>query len=199
MSASSAKTPSGIVGPTFGTASRPEPPSRSAVVLSFFAILVMALSLGPSFAHLLEAPPRLTAWPPELWREATVFHGQFAYFAIVGAPLDVGAIVLGAIMTVVVRRRRPAFRLAMAGTILFAVSLATWISMVAPANAILAQWVPGPIPDDFAAVRYRWEAGHIAISAIKTAGLCCALAGGLSLGRSRVTEADRGSHAPAAR
>jgi hypothetical protein len=53
------------------------------------------------------------------------------------------------------------------------------------ANAILAQWVPGPIPDDFAAVRYRWEAGHIAISAVKTAGLCCALAAGLSLGRSR--------------
>jgi hypothetical protein len=184
MSASSAKTPSGIVGPTFGTASRPEPPSRSAVVLSFFAILVMALSLGPSFAHLLEAPPRLTAWPPELWREATVFHGQFAYFAIVGAPLDVGAIALGAIMTVVVRRRRPAFRLAMAGTILFAVSLATWISVVATANAILAQWVPGPIPDDFAAVRHQWEAGHIAISAVKNAGLCCALAAGLSLGRS---------------
>ncbi len=131
MSASSAGTPSGIAGPTFGTAGRWEPPSRSAVVSSFFAILVMALSLGPSFAHLLEAPPRLTAWPPELWREATVFHGQFAYFAIVGAPLDVGAIVLGAIMTVVVRRRRPAFRLAMAGTILFAVSLATWISVVA--------------------------------------------------------------------
>jgi hypothetical protein len=129
MSAGSAKTPSGIVGPTFCTASRRKPASRSAVVWSFFAILVMALSLGPSFAHLLEAPPRLTAWPPELWREATVFHGQFAYFAIVGAPLDVGAIAL----------------------------------------------------------------------AVKTAGLCCALAGGLSLGRSRVTEADRGSHAPAAR
>ena len=180
MNHSSARTPSGTVGPNVGAVDRWDPPSRSAVALSFFAILVMALSLGPSFAHLLEAPPRLTAWPPELWREATVFHGQFAYFAIVGAPLDVGAIVLGAIMTVVVRRRRPAFRLAMAGTILFAVSLATWISVVAPANAILAQWVPGPIPDDFAAVRYRWEA----------------LAGGLSLGRSRVTEADRGSHAP---
>lgn len=199
MNPSSARTPTGIVGPTCGTASWRDPPSRSAVVWSFFAILVMALSLGPSFAHLLEAPPRLTAWPPELWREATVFHGQFAYFAIVGAPLDVGAIVLGAIMTFVARRRRPAFRLAMAGTILFALSLATWVSMVAPMNAILAQWVPGTIPDDFAAVRDRWEAGHIAISAIKTAGLCCALAGGLSLGRSRVTEADRGSDAPAAR
>jgi hypothetical protein len=185
MSAGSAGTPSGIVGPSVDTANRPELPSRSAVVSSFFAVLVMALSLGPSFAHLLEAPPRLTAWPPELWREATVFHGQFAYFAIVGAPLDVGAIVLGAIMTVMVRRRRPAVRLALTGTILFAVSLATWISVVAPANAVLAQWVPGPIPDDFAAVRYRWEAGHIAISTVKTAGLCCALAAGLSLGRSR--------------
>ena len=185
MRASSAETPSGIVGRTVDTASRPEPPSRFAVVSSFFAVLVMALSLGPSFAHLLEAPPRLTAWPPELWRETTVFHGQFAYFAIVGAPLDVGAIVLGAIMTVVVRGRRPAFRLALAGTILFAVSLAIWISVVAPANAILAQWVPGPIPDDFAAVRYRWEAGHITMSAVKTAGLWCALAAGLSLGRSR--------------
>ena len=41
-------------------------------------------------------------------------------------------VVLGAVMPVVVRRRRPAFRLAMAGTLLFAVSLATWISVVAP-------------------------------------------------------------------
>ena len=126
-------------------------------------------------------------------------HGQFAYFAIVGAPLDVGAIVLGALMTIVVRRRRPAFRLAMAGTILFAVSLATWVSVVAPMNAILAQWTPGPIPDSFTAVRDRWEAGHIAISAIKTAGLCCTLAGGLSIGRPPATEADRRSAAPAAR
>jgi hypothetical protein len=57
MSAGSAETP-GIVGPTFSARSRREPSWRSAVVSSFFAILVMALSLGPSFAHLLEAPPR---------------------------------------------------------------------------------------------------------------------------------------------
>ncbi len=76
-------------------------------------------------------------------------------------------------------------------------SLATWLSVVAPMNAILARWVPGPTPDDFAAVRSRREAGHIAVSAVKTAGLCCALAGGLSLGRSRVTGANRGRDAPA--
>ena len=40
--------------------------SWAAVVWSFVGVLVMALSFGPSFAHLLEAPPRLAVWPPEL-------------------------------------------------------------------------------------------------------------------------------------
>jgi len=38
MNPGSARTPSGIVGPTFGTAHPREPPSRSAVVSSFFAV-----------------------------------------------------------------------------------------------------------------------------------------------------------------
>jgi hypothetical protein len=166
--------------------------SRAVAVWSFLAMLVMALSLGPSFAHLLEAPPRLTLWSPELWREATVFNGQFTYFAVVGAPLDVGAIVLGGIMAFLVRRRRPAFGLALAGTILYAAALGTWVSVVAPMNAILAQWEPGPLPVDFAAVRDRWEAGHMAITGIKVVGLGCVIAAGLALGRQRVVAQDQG-------
>jgi hypothetical protein len=159
--------------------------SRTVFVWSFLALLTMALSLGPSFAHLLEAPPRLTVWTPELWREATVLNGQFAYFAIIGAPLDVGSVLLGAVVAIVIRHRRPAFWLAMAATVLFATSLATWFAVVAPMNAILAHWGPGPIPDNFEAVRNRWEAGHIVISAIKVVGLSCMIAGVLSLGTRR--------------
>lgn len=77
-------------------------------------ILVMALSLGPSFAHLLEAPPRLATWTPELWRETTTFNGQFMWFAIVGGPLDVSAILSGAAMAFLLRRERTPFRLALA-------------------------------------------------------------------------------------
>ena len=165
--------------------------SRAATTWSFLAVLVMAVSLGPSFAHVLEAPPRLTAWPPELWREATVFHGQFAWFALVGAPLDVGSILLGAAMAVVLRHRRPAFGLVLAATVCYAVSLATWLAVVAPMNAVLAQWEPGPVPETFEAVRNRWEAGHIAITAIKFAGLCCVIAGALSLGRQGAAQAER--------
>ena len=56
---------------------------------SLFVLTLAALSLGPSFAHVLEAPPRLTIWSPELWREATVFNGQFQLFATIGGPLRI--------------------------------------------------------------------------------------------------------------
>lgn len=140
---------------------------------ALLAIAVMALSLGPSFAHLLEAPPRLTVWSPELWREATVFNGQFALFATVGAPLDVGAILVGGVLALLLRHDRPALWFALGATLLYAASLATWFAVVAPANAVLATWQPGPVPDDFAAIRARWETGHILIAAIKFAGLLC--------------------------
>ena len=50
------------------------------VSLFLWAVLtatIAALSLGPSFAHVLESLPRLSQWSPELWRETTVFNSQF--------------------------------------------------------------------------------------------------------------------------
>jgi hypothetical protein len=140
------------------------------VVWSLAALTVTALSLGPSFAHVLEALPRLTVWSPELWREATVFNGQFSLFAVVGAPLDIGAILVTAVLARLTRGDRPAFRCALAGAVLFAASLSVWFAWVAPANAVLATWSPGPIPEDFQAVRNRWETGHMAVAGVKLAG-----------------------------
>jgi hypothetical protein len=134
------------------------------------ALVIAALSLGPSFAHVLEAPPRLAAWPPELWREATVFHGQFQLFGMLGGPLDGGAILVLATLAWLSRREGPAFRPALAAAVLYALSLAAWVAVVAPANGVLATWRPGPIPPDFAAVRLRWETGHMVVAALKLAG-----------------------------
>ena len=107
---------------------------------SVLSATIAALSLGPSFAHVLEAVPRLTVWSPELWREVTVFNAQFEYFAIVGAPLDVGVIIVLGILTFLLRGRQRAFRLALLATLLYAAALATWFLWVAPANAVLATW-----------------------------------------------------------
>lgn len=144
---------------------------------SLVALTIAALSLGPSFAHVLEAPPRLMVWTPELWREATVFNGQFRLFGILGGPLDIGAILAVAALAYGLRGDRGRFRLALAGAVLFGLALVAWLGLVAPANAVLATWHPGPIPEDFYAVRNRWETGHMVVAALKLLGfLATALA-----------------------
>lgn len=139
-------------------------------IWTLVALTVAALSLGPSFAHVLEAPPRLAVWSPELWREATVFNGQFRLFAVVGAPLDLGIIPVLGVLAYLLRHEPDRLRFALAGAVLFALALAAWIALVAPANAILATWQPGPIPVDFHEVRNRWETGHMTVAALKLMG-----------------------------
>jgi len=139
-------------------------------IWSLVTLTLAALSLGPSFAHVLEAPPRLTVWSPQLWREATVFNGQFELFALIGGPLDVSAIVTTAVLAFLLRGDRSRFRFALAGLVLFALSLAVWFGWVWPANSVLATWQPGPIPESFVAIRNRWETGHMAVAAVKLIG-----------------------------
>ena len=134
------------------------------------AVVIAALSLGLSFAHVLEAPPRLNIWPPELWRETTVFNGQFKFFAVLGGPLDVAAVLAPAALAFASRGTRQTSLLFAAAALFYAVALALWFGLVAPANAIMATWTPGPVPADFHAVQLRWETGHMAMAAAKLIG-----------------------------
>lgn len=132
----------------------------------FLALVLGALSLAPSVTHVLEAPPRLWHWSPGLWREATVFGAQFAFLARVAAPIDVAAILATAVLALNLRGER----WAMAAALLFLAALLAWFALVAPANAVLATWLPGPIPPGFDAVRLRWESGHAAVATLKLMG-----------------------------
>jgi hypothetical protein len=136
----------------------------------FVALLFAALGLGLSFAHVLEAPPRLLEWSPQLWREATVFGGQYALFGLVGGPLDVLSILALAGLAFLMRDDRGARVAAVAAMLLYAAALGAWALVVAPANTVMAGWTPGPLPGNFAAVRDRWEIGHMIAAALKLAG-----------------------------
>jgi hypothetical protein len=151
------------------------------------AIVIAALSLGPSFAHALEAPPRLKVWSPELWRETTVFNGQFRLFLAVGAPLDMAAILAPAIMAFAVRDDPRSCLLFVAAAAFYAVALALWFGLVAPANAVLATWTPGPIPADFRAVQWRWETGHMAVAAAKLVGFVFAALALIAIGARQIS------------
>ena len=128
------------------------------------------MSLAPSFADALESYPRLTIWSPELWRDATVFNAQFYLFAVIGAPIDILAILLPAGLTILLRGERPQFALALAASLTFALGLILWFTIVATANSVLATWRPGPIPADFDGIRRQWEFGHLTIAGVKLIG-----------------------------
>jgi len=140
------------------------------LVLGLTVLTVAALSLGLSFAHVLEAWPRTFFWPAELWREATVFNRQFVLFLYVGAPLDLAAIGLPALFAYAVRHDRRRLAFAVTASALYAMALIVWASWVAPANDVLASWTPGPLPLDFDEIRAKWESGHIVVAAIKLLG-----------------------------
>ncbi|TGP23569.1 MULTISPECIES: DUF1772 domain-containing protein [unclassified Mesorhizobium] len=148
---------------------------------SVLTITIAALSLGPSFAHALESLSRLTRWSPALWREATVFNAQFQLFLLVGAPLDLAAILCPALLAWMLRAQATAFWFVLVATLLYAVSLALWFGLVKPANDVLATWTPGPIPENFAAIRLRWETGHMAVTAAKAIGFISLAFGMLSI------------------
>lgn len=160
--------------------------SGAVIVLAATAAIVGALSLGPSFAHVLEAGPRLTLWSPDLWRETTVFNQQFRLFAAVGAVLDIAAIICPTALAYVLWGARPASAYAMSAAVLYAVALVTWLLWVRPANSVLATWTPGPIPADFEQIRLRWETGHMAVAAIKLGGFVALVLSLLSAGRNPV-------------
>jgi hypothetical protein len=139
-------------------------------ICRLLALVLAALSLGPSFAHVLEAPPRLLVWSAELWREATVFNGQYRLFGLIGGPIDILAVAATAVLAWLVRDDRPGFWFALGAALLFAAGLAVWLSVVSPANGVLAGWKPGPLPADFESVRRQWETGHMIIAALKAVG-----------------------------
>ena len=145
---------------------------------------VAALSLGLSFAHVMELLPRLTQWSPELWRETTVFNAQFWLFAVVAAPLDLCAIAFPAVLALILHADRSAFRFAVAAAVLYALALAAWFALVAPANSVLSTWTSGPVAGNFDAIRLRWETGHMAVASIKLIGFVALVCSMLSMRRS---------------
>ena len=147
------------------------------------ALILAALSLGPSFAHLLERPPRMS-WPPQLWIAATNFGGQYAWFGRVGALLDPATVLVLLLLAWQGRRYRPDFVAAAASFLLFSAALACWALVVQPMNVVMAGWTPGSVPADFETVRARWETGHVIVAALKLAGLV-ALAFAVLPGRDR--------------
>ena len=104
-------------------------------ITRFLSLLLVALTLGMTFCHVMELPGKLrlegAAW-------LTVQQNLYVAFGVVGAAIEVLAILLTWVVVVQVRSRRPA----------------------------LSGWTPATLPADWTSYRQQWEIGHAIHSAL---------------------------------
>lgn len=133
-------------------------------------LILAALSVGMAFCHTLELPAKMQ-YDATLW--TTINQSLYQQFgSLPGIFSEVGAVLAAIGLTVLVRKRRPAFYWTLAGAVLLTLSLVVWFTLVAPMNAEFAQWTVNSIPANWMQVRNQWEYSHAARFVLQLIGLC---------------------------
>ncbi|MFI0424650.1 hypothetical protein [Spongiactinospora sp. 9N601] len=149
--------------------SRGSGPGRA---LGVTAAILVALTLGLAFAHAME-------WPVKMRYDAVTYtainRSLYRYYAVVGGPLEVAAVLATAVLAFR-SRGRPGFRSYLAGTIGTAAAFAVWLGVVQPANAAYG-WAVAAIPADWERWRTQWETAHAARAVLLLLALVLILAG----------------------
>jgi hypothetical protein len=121
------------------------------------SLILCALLLGTTFAHLLEirAKARMDG---ALW--TTLQHNLYRAFATVGGTVEIGAILATAGLAWSAYGGRGRW-VALGAWVCFVAAFApVWIGVVAPVNREVARWTPGSVPTDWTRWRRRWDLGH---------------------------------------
>ena len=130
------------------------------------AVVLTALTMGMAFAHTLELPQKM-GYDAVMW--TSVMHGLYLYFAIIGGPVEVAA-VIAALVFAVRYRGRPGRRLAAVGAACFVIALAWWFAVINTANSVIGKWALNAVPADWERWRMQWEFGHAAHFVLAFAG-----------------------------
>jgi hypothetical protein len=136
-------------------------------VVRYLSLLLVALTLGMTFAHVMEIPGKLRL-DGVTW--LTVQHNLYIAFGVVGAVIEVLAIVLTWLLVLMVRRGHPAVWWTLAAAVCVSAGLADWFLLVAPMNVALSVWTPETLPADWTRYRDQWETGHAIHAALFALG-----------------------------
>jgi Domain of unknown function (DUF1772) len=133
-------------------------------------IILVALFLGLEFAHTLELPAKMQ-YDGTLY--ITVQNSLYRYFGAPGpgAWITVGAVFAAILLTILVRKRRPAFWWTLMGTICLAIAFPlTYFLKIEPINVVMEQATAMTLPTDWEQLRNQWEYAHATNFAFSLAG-----------------------------
>jgi hypothetical protein len=136
----------------------------------FAALILTALSLGLSFAHVLEMPAKF-AYPPDVY--VTLQNSLYVSFGPpnVGAFVEPGAILAVVSLAYLVRRRRRALWLTVGSAVCLLLAFpVVFFIFTEPANSFFRAARLASLPADFEAYRRQWEYSHAARFVLHAAG-----------------------------
>jgi hypothetical protein len=127
--------------------------------VQFLAVLMTALALVPTGAHLLELPNKI-----DLPRDAYLtVQGIYAGWTWLGIA-DLAALVLNVVLAIRLRRHRLAVYFAWTAALCFVVFFAIFFLWTFPTNRATANWTA--VPDDWIVLRRDWEYSHAVNAAV---------------------------------
>jgi hypothetical protein len=135
-------------------------------LIQFLAIILTALALVPSGAHLAALPNKMAMAQAAYFVAQQIYNG-WALFGIV----LFGAFVANLAHTIVLRRLGRSFGYALASLLFIAAGLVIFFVWTFPTNQATNNWTV--VPTNWNKLRIQWEYSHAATAMMTFAALVC--------------------------
>ncbi len=127
--------------------------------LQFVAILLTAISMSAGWAHLLELPNKMTLSRDDYLVVQQIYRG-WAWLGIA----VIGSLFSAIALAFVQRGRGAPCRYAIGAALCIAASLVVFFTVTFPVNQATQNWLV--VPENWQALRWRWEYSHAANAAL---------------------------------
>jgi hypothetical protein len=134
-------------------------------IVQFLALVLTALALVPSGAHLFEFPGKINLGAEQYFIVQSIYRG-WSLFGIV----LVRALIANLALALLLRGRGAPFALALFGFFCIALTLVIFFIWIYPANQATNNWTM--IPNGWEQLRRHWEYSHAANAVITFAAFC---------------------------
>lgn len=123
-------------------------------LVRFLSLLFTSLGLGAGMAHALALPNKINLSAEEYLTVQQIYRG-WAFLGIV----EVAALLSTLALTIMMRKQRGAFALALLAFLCITANLIIFFSFTFPANQQTNNWTM--LPDNWLTLRAQWEYSHV--------------------------------------
>ena len=135
-------------------------------LLQFVAVILTALALVPSAAHLFELPHKIALTEEQYFVVQSIYRGWSLFGAVI-----IAAILANLLLARMLFLRRKNCWFGLAAGLILAGTLAIFFTWTYPANQATDNWAI--VTADWESLRSQWEFSHAANAVLTFIALCC--------------------------